>query len=110
MQSTTERRQAILQCLCRRRHETMANLMIEFRASRSTIRRDIEVLSISYPLITLKGTGGGVRVMDGYSLGMKYMTEEQSELLKKLAANLSGEEKLVMNSILNTFSRPNCAI
>ena len=48
--------------------------------------------------------------MDGYYLGMKYMTEEQSELLKKLATNLSDEEKLVMNSILNTFSRPNCAI
>ena len=52
MQSAVERRQSILELMCERRHETIDNLAFEFGVDRRTIRRDIEVLSISYPLYT----------------------------------------------------------
>ena len=50
MKSTTERRQMILEVLCRRRYEKIDNLATEFEVSRRTITYDIQVLSCSYPI------------------------------------------------------------
>ena len=105
MRSTTERRQSILEVLCLRRFDTIDHLADEFGVSRRTIRYDLEVLQCSYPIITSRGGGGGVRVMEGFFLGMKYMTNEQTALLEKLSVNLTGDELLVMQSILKTFSK-----
>ena len=104
MRSTTERRQLIIENLCRRRKDTVDRLAEEFGVSRRTIRYDLEVLQCSYPIETVKGGGGGVRVMDGYYIGMKYMTDSQTALLNKLSENLSGDELETMQSILKTFS------
>ena len=106
MRSTTERRQSILEVLCLRRFDTIDHLADEFGVSRRTIRYDLEVLQCSYPIETLKGGGGGVRVMDGYYIGMKYLNSGQAALLEKLSETLSGDELLMMQSILKTFSKP----
>lgn len=106
MRSTTERRQLILEALCRRRFDTMKNLSNEFGVSVRTIYYDLEVLQCSYPIVTVRGGSGGVRVMDGFYLGMKYMTNEQTALLKKLSETLSGDELSTMQSILKIFSNP----
>ena len=45
-----ERRQKILEALCLRRHDTYGNLAHEFNVSTGTIRRDIVVLTCSYPI------------------------------------------------------------
>ncbi|MBE5922691.1 MAG: DeoR family transcriptional regulator [Lachnospiraceae bacterium] len=64
---TAERRNEILRILCRRRHETIDNLASEFGVSYRTIRRDIEILSLTEPIITRYGRyAGGVYIMDGY--------------------------------------------
>lgn len=106
MRSTTERRQSILEVLCLRRFDTIDHLADEFGVSRRTIRYDLEVLQCSYPIETVKGGGGGVRVMDGYYIGMKYLNSGQAALLEKLSEALSGDELLMMQSILKTFSKP----
>ena len=106
MRSTTERRQSILEVLCLRRFDTIDHLADEFGVSRRTIRYDLEVLQCSYPIETVKGGGGGVRVMDGYYIGMKYLNSGQAALLEKLSETLSGDEVLMMQSILKTFSKP----
>ena len=105
MSSTTERRQSILEVLCLRRFDTIDHLADEFGVSRRTIRYDLEVLQCSYPIETVKGGGGGVRVMDGYYIGMKYLNSGQAALLEKLSETLSGDELLTMQSILKTFSK-----
>ena len=105
MRSTTERRQSILEVLCLRRFDTIDHLANEFGVSRRTIRYDLEVLQCSYPIETVKGGGGGVRVMDGYYIGMKYLNSGQAALLEKLSETLSGDELLMMQSILKTFSK-----
>ena len=84
----------------------MKNLSDEFGVSVRTIYYDLEVLQCSYPIVTIRGGGGGVRVMDGFYLGMKYMTNEQTALLEKLSETLSGNELSTMQSILKTFSNP----
>ncbi len=69
MEKTVERRQMILEVLCERRFERIDNLAFEFKVNRRTIRRDIEILSITFPFYTTKGTGGGICVVDGFKLG-----------------------------------------
>lgn len=106
MIATNDRRMQILEALIVRKQDTMENLASEFGVSRMTIYRDIQVLSCSYPITAHKGGAGGVRIDDGYRLGMKYLNEQQSLLLKKLSENLSGDELSIMQSILKTFSNP----
>ena len=106
MYGTIERRQLILNVLCERRSETIDNLAFEFSVHRNTIRKDIEVLSFYFPLFTTKGTGGGVHLVDGFRLGMKYLTDKQCTVLKEISEELSGEKKVVVLEILKTFAYP----
>lgn len=103
-----ERRIEIIETLCRRRQETMENLATEFGVSIRTIRNDIDILSLSYPLETIRGRyGGGVKVMDGFYMNQKYLKPAQQELLKRLSTNLVGSDLAVMNSILKDFALNN---
>ena len=104
----SERRLNILYALLERRRETIKSLSGEYKVSESTIMRDIRELSRSHPIITKQGIGGGIEVMDGYHLGMRYMTPKQTSLLEKLSDTLSGDDLQTMQSILKTFSKPVC--
>lgn len=104
--SANERRQSIIEALCERRYDNVGSLSQEFGVSIRTIKNDIEILTLSYPIETKRGKGGGVHIADGYYLGMKYFTYEQSALLEKISLDLVGEEKETMKRILKTFKRP----
>lgn len=100
-----ERRQQILELLCQRRKDTMQNLTAELGVSERTIRRDVEILTRSYPLETVCGRyGGGVRVADWYHLDRQRMSPKQTALLRRLAADLRGEDLEVMEQILLKFA------
>ena len=100
-----ERRQQILELLCQRRKDTMQNLAAELGVSERTIRRDVEILTRSYPLETVCGRyGGGVRVADWYHLDRQRMSPKQTALLRRLAADLRGKDLEVMEQILLKFA------
>lgn len=100
-----ERRQQILELLCQRRKDTMQNLAAELGVSERTIRQDVEILTRSYPLETVCGRyGGGVRVADWYHLDRQRMSPKQTALLRRLAADLRGEDLEVMEQILLKFA------
>lgn len=100
-----ERRQQILELLCQRRKDTMQNLAAELGVSERTIRRDVEILTRSYPLETVCGRyGGGVRVADWYHLDRQRMSPKQTALLRRLAADLRGGDLEVMEQILLKFA------
>ena len=100
-----ERRQQIFELLCQRRKDTMQNLAAELGVSERTIRRDVEILTRSYPLETVCGRyGGGVRVADWYHLDRQRMSPKQTALLRRLAADLRGEDLEVMEQILLKFA------
>ena len=101
--TANERRKEILEVLCLRRTEIIDNLAFEFNVSRRTIRYDIEILSLDYPIYTSKGNGGGVYVDDNYRLGRVYLKDNQKELLENLLPTLNGKDAEVMKSILDTF-------
>ena len=106
MQSAVDRRIAVLELLCGQRHSNIAELMSEFNVSRSTIIRDLQALSISHPIFTVPGNGGGIYMADGYYLGRKYLKSYQQALLKSLLTNLKGQDHQTMLEILHIFSYP----
>lgn len=101
--TANERRNKILERLCVRRHDTRENLAVEFGVSKRTIERDVLALSLEYPLNTVRGNGGGIYVEDWYRTDGKYLSDEQTALLEKLARELCGRELAVMQDILKTF-------
>ena len=86
MRNTTERRQEILEYISDRRFVRLEELESEFRISRSTAKRDVMILSCSYPIETRQ--------------------EDQESLLRALAGTLSPEDKAVMEKILIAFAKP----
>ena len=106
MKNTSERRQMVLEYLLEHRETTRFELSNHFNVSLRTIERDILILSCSYPIITIQGGGGGIKIADGYRLGMKYLSESQAALLEQLSETLSGKDLEIMQSILKIFSKP----
>lgn len=100
-----ERRQQILELLCQRRKETVSNLAAELGVCERTIRRDIEMLTLQYPIETVCGRyGGRVKLADWYYQGRRRLTPRQTALLRRLAAGLQGEDLEDMNQILVQFA------
>ncbi len=112
---TAERRKEIMKILCRRRHETVKNLAFEFGVSDRTIRRDIEILSLTEPIYTQMGRySGGVYVVEDYLLNQTYMSEKESEIIHKIFHELVNQQNCILTkkemdifrSIVNTYTKP----
>ena len=101
--TSNERRNALLKILSMRRFETLENLAFEFGVSKRTIRYDIEILSLTYPIYTVQGNGGGIHVDENYRLGKSYLKKDQQELLERLLPNLNGKDATTMREIIKTF-------
>ena len=101
--TAAERRQAILEVLCLRRHETRENLANEFGVSKRTIEYDVLNLMLTYPVYTVQGNGDGIYVTDNFRLDRPRMNEKQTALLQKVLLTLSGEDKETMQNIINIY-------
>ncbi len=101
-----ERRQQLLAVLSSRREDTIANLAFEFGVSERTIMRDIDELTLSAPLYTVQGNGGGVRVADGWYLSKTYLCDEDEEMLRRLLPGLQPDDQKRVNRILSVFGKP----
>lgn len=101
--TASERRNAILEDLCMRRYEKVSNLAFQYGVTTRTIRNDILILSLVYPIYTAKGNGGGIYVDKNFRLGRVYLKSEQQELLERLLPGLDGKDAEVMKAILKTF-------
>ncbi len=96
--SAAQRQQQILKALCRRRHDTIRNLAAEFEVSERTIRRDIEVLSLSEPIYTVPGRyNGGIYILEGYYMNPMYFSAAQTAVLKKLLKQVRGNRGCSLN-------------
>lgn len=101
----SERREKLLEILCIRRKDTIKNLAAEFEVSPRTIKYDIEELTLTYPIETIRGRyKGGVKVKDGYYVGRNYLKPAQKSLLQQLLPDLSEKDAEIMNSILKDFT------
>jgi len=87
--SVTERRLEIIRILEGRRHETIKNLASQLGVSQRTIRYDVEALMVEYPIESVPGNGGGIRLMSGYRTYQGRMTEAVQEELMKLIPTMN---------------------
>ena len=101
--TAAERRQAILEVLCVRRHDTRENLAFEFGVSKRTIEYDVLELSLTYPIYTTQGNGGGIHVVDGFYLDKPRLNEKEIALLSKILPTLTGEDRKTMSEILKKY-------
>ena len=100
-----DRQQQLISLLCQRRSDSIQNLAMELGVCERTIRRDIEELTLTYPIETVSGRYGGVvRMADWYFQDRPKLTPKQTALLKRLAIGLHGEDLDEMNRILTHFA------
>ena len=99
-----ERRQKLLETLCLRRFDTAGRLAQEFNVSRGTIRNDIEILTCSYPLETIPGGHGGVKVADWFHLDRKTLNSKEITFLRRLGESLDGPDLEMLNQIITQFT------
>lgn len=100
-----ERRMAIWRSLCCHRFDTVAHLAAKYKVSVRTIYYDVQILSLSYPIETVRGRyHGGIKIPDWYKPNPNVYTPAQLELLMKLKENLTGNDLVVMNSIIEQFA------
>lgn len=99
-----DRREAILDALCVRRHDQVKSLAAEFDVSERTIRNDLLVLGCSYPIETTRGNGGGVKIADWYHRDRRYLSPEQADLLNRLSSSVEGADLEILTGILRQFA------
>lgn len=86
--------------LYERHNDIVGNRAFEFDASFHTIRNDIRVLELKYPIYTRMGAGGGVFILDSSRLQQRWLTVHQRELLMDVYSVLDDERALLIKSII----------
>ena len=100
-----DRRIAIWRSLCLRRQDTIAHLAAEHGVCLRTIYYDVEILSLIYPIESVRGRyHGGIKLPDWYTPNPNVCSPAQLELLLRLQKDLKGNDLVVMTSIINQFS------
>ena len=99
-----ERRQAILEYLCRKRFDTTKNLAELFGVCERTIRNDLVILTCSYPIETSFGPYGGVRVANWFHLNRHMLSFEQAELLRQIRPMLDADNVRILDTSLAEFA------
>ena len=78
----TDRLIGILSVLLQKDKSTAPELAERFEVSRRTIIRDIEDLCrAGIPIQTVQGTGGGIRIMDGYRMDRTILTSREMQMI-----------------------------
>ena len=104
--TASQRRQQILNVLIERQHVTARNLAEMFQVSVRTIMSDVEALTCEYPIETVRGADGGIRLASWFRPTRSYLAREQINAILKAAPFLEGSDQQALLSILNQFSAP----
>lgn len=81
----------------------MQVLASELGVSDRTIRTDILALTAEYPLETVRGNGGGVRIADWYHPHKNILSKEQISVLEQLFPQANDEQKRVLDQMLREY-------
>jgi DeoR/GlpR family transcriptional regulator of sugar metabolism len=92
-----------MRILISRRHETMKRLADELGVTDRTIRTDITALTAEYPLETVRGNGGCVKVAEWYHPHRNILSQEQQRALTRLSAFGDEHDQKIVQGILAAF-------
>ncbi len=101
--SANERRAEIIRIMVAKRQESMQVLARELGVTDRTIRADILALTAEYPLETVRGNGGGVRIADWYHPHKNILSREQISVLEQLLPQADEEQKRVLDQMLREY-------
>ena len=101
-----ERSAEIMRILTYRRHETMGQLARELGVTDRTIHTDILCLTADYPLDTVRGNGGCVKLADWYHPNKVIFTHEQEAVLARALDKADEPDRKVLREILATYGSP----
>ena len=94
----------MIAALYERHNDAVGNRAFEFYVSFHTIRDDIRVLELEYPIYTKVGAGGGVFILDSSRLQQRWLTVRQRELLISVCDMLDDKKALLMKCIIGGLS------
>lgn len=101
--TASERRAEIMRIMTARRSETAPQLARELKVSVNTIRRDILLLTVDYPLETQRGNGGCVKVADWYHPHRNILSGEQQLVLSELSGVCDAHQANVLHQMLSEY-------
>lgn len=101
--SANTRRAELIRLLISRRQDTVPNLAIRFCVSEKTIRRDLMELTAQYPIVTVPGNGGGVRLEEWYRPYKRLFTREQCAVLRELILIADERQTVILVELLDTY-------
>lgn len=104
--SANERRAEMIRILLGARQTTIPRLAGDLRASVSTIKRDILVLTVDegYPIDTVQGNGGGIILRDFKHPHKRILSQEQIRVLTELAQSANPHQAEILNGILRAYA------
>lgn len=98
-----ERRCQIVEILCDAKIRVkMRDLASRFNVSVRTIRTDVDVLSLTYPIQTRYN--GGIGFIDGYRPKNARLTPIQRDFLYRIMCKVSKSDQEIVQSILHDFA------
>ena len=101
--TANERRAEIIRILIGGTGEKMSNLAFRFGVSIRTICYDIEILTATYPIETMRGNGGCVKLSDDYHPYKNLFSEEQQETLAEIIPLLNSHQADVIKGLLKAY-------
>ena len=101
--NAVERRLEIIDIIYEEHGTTSSRLAVCFGVSKRTIMSDIQWLSLYYPIYVEYGRNGGIYLTENYIPRKKYLTDEQTQLLKTILKKHDGEEAQLLEYILKTY-------
>ena len=101
--TASERREEIMRIMTARRNVTAPQLARELKVSVNTIRRDILILTVDYPLETQRGNGGCVKVADWYHPHRNILSCEQQRVLSELISGCDAYQANVLRQMLTEY-------
>lgn len=95
------RREAIWNTIRLRSKVSMKELSAKYGVSISTIRRDVEALSMDHPIVTVRGRyGGGVALAYGAASQKSILTEQQIDCLLRVSRSANEEDAAILRGII----------
>ena len=84
----------------------MTRLAEELQVTTRTIRSDILALTVDYPLETVMGRNGCVRVAEWYHPHRNIFSQEQQTVLSQLMQSATEQQREVLRQMLVEYGSP----
>jgi myo-inositol catabolism protein IolC len=84
----------------------MKRLASEVHVTDRTIRTDITILTADYPLETVRGNGGCVKLAEWYHPHKNILSQEQQDLLVKLLDTVDKPQQKILREMIFAFGSP----